>query len=176
MSNGTLTLAPETVDAEIVDESPQRPPADAQRIIDALLSIAALIEKHPELVHGDGPLRHAFSNLYANVDTRADVAHLARLCVRSGAKVEKFQGNVYAGVEVHFTPPGTYPQVYVRASVDREQICERVVTGTHEVIEEVPDPDLLAAVPKVTNVRVEEIVEWKCRPILPDELPAGGGR
>lgn len=48
----------------------------------------------------------------------------------------------------------------------REKVCTRVVTGTREVVEEIADPDALAAVPKVTRTRVEEIVEWQCEPLL----------
>jgi len=48
----------------------------------------------------------------------------------------------------------------------RAQVCERVVTGTQTVTEEVPDPDYIAAAPKVTVTREVESVEWNCVPIL----------
>lgn len=48
----------------------------------------------------------------------------------------------------------------------RAEVCERVVTGTTTVTEEVPDPDYIAAAPTTTVTREVEQVEWKCTPIL----------
>ena len=48
----------------------------------------------------------------------------------------------------------------------RDLVCTRRVVGTREVIEEVPDPDALAAVPTTTVTRTEEVIEWDCGPIL----------
>lgn len=48
----------------------------------------------------------------------------------------------------------------------RAEVCERVVTGVETVTEEVPDPDYIAAAPKVTVTRDIEKVEWKCGPVL----------
>ena len=48
----------------------------------------------------------------------------------------------------------------------RDEVCTRVVTGAREVTEEIPDPEALAAVPKVTVTRTEELVRWDCKPIL----------
>lgn len=45
----------------------------------------------------------------------------------------------------------------------REKVCEAVVVGTRTV--EVPDPDALAAVPTIE--KVEDIIEWRCAPVLP---------
>lgn len=52
----------------------------------------------------------------------------------------------------------------------RAQVCERVVTGTQTVTEEVLDPDYLAAAPKITVTREVESVEWKCGPILASDV------
>lgn len=49
---------------------------------------------------------------------------------------------------------------------DRNEVCERVVVGTREVVETRPDPDAVAALPTTTVTRVEEIVEWRCSPVL----------
>jgi heme-binding NEAT domain protein len=57
-------------------------------------------------------------------------------------------------------------------SVDREEICERIVTGTREVTVEVPDPEQLAAVPTVSVTKTVEDVEWICRPLLDDATTA----
>jgi hypothetical protein len=50
--------------------------------------------------------------------------------------------------------------------VDRDAVCERVVTGTREVIREVPDPEALAAVPTKVVTETVEDVRWECRPLL----------
>ena len=54
--------------------------------------------------------------------------------------------------------------------VQRDQVCRRVVTGTREVTEQVPDPDALAAVPTVTVTKTVEDVEWVCEPILSEQV------
>lgn len=54
----------------------------------------------------------------------------------------------------------------------RDAVCTRRVTGTREVVEEVPDPDALAAVPTVTVTRTEDVVEWTCEPLLAAEQAA----
>lgn len=48
----------------------------------------------------------------------------------------------------------------------RAAVCTRVVTGVEAITEEVPDPEALAAVPKITRTREVETVEWKCGPLL----------
>jgi hypothetical protein len=50
--------------------------------------------------------------------------------------------------------------------VQRDAVCQRVVTDVTEVTREVPDPDALAAVPMVTVTETVEQVEWICSPIL----------
>jgi len=54
----------------------------------------------------------------------------------------------------------------------RENVCERVVTGTREVTVEEHDPALLAAVPTKTVTKTVEDVEWVC----PESLLALGER
>lgn len=48
----------------------------------------------------------------------------------------------------------------------REQVCTRVVTGLEIVTEEVPDPEYVAAAPKVTVTREVESVEWQCGSLM----------
>ncbi len=57
----------------------------------------------------------------------------------------------------------------VVASVPREEVCERVVTGTREVTESVPDPEAMKEVPIVEVTKTVEDVEWRCRPLLAAE-------
>lgn len=53
--------------------------------------------------------------------------------------------------------------IALRGVVERSAVCERVVTGTEEVLEEIIPARLIPA-------HTREIVEWKC----PEALLAGG--
>lgn len=57
----------------------------------------------------------------------------------------------------------------VTVIASRDEVCDRVVTGTREVTEEVPDPEALAAVPTITRTKTVEEVKWVCRPMLEDQ-------
>lgn len=48
----------------------------------------------------------------------------------------------------------------------RERVCTPVVTSTREVEVEEPDPDAVAALPKVKRTETVEEVEWRCEPLL----------
>jgi hypothetical protein len=61
---------------------------------------------------------------------------------------------------------GALHGIHIEVLCDRNEVCEKVVTGTREVTKEVPDPEALAAVPKVTVTETVEDVEWRCHPIL----------
>ncbi len=69
-----------------------------------------------------------------------------------------------------FEMAGTLAGLHLRLSAYRSAVCTRVVTGTREVTEDVPDPEALASVPVKTVTRVVEDFEWVCSPLLaPDE-------
>jgi hypothetical protein len=53
----------------------------------------------------------------------------------------------------------------------RNDVCERVVTGTREVTKTVKDPEALAAVPEVEVTETVENVEWICGSLLAPEGP-----
>jgi hypothetical protein len=63
---------------------------------------------------------------------------------------------------------GTLGTLRVRLTAYRDSVCTKVVTGSHEVTEEVPDPEALARVALTTVTRVVEDVTWDCHPILSD--------
>lgn len=48
----------------------------------------------------------------------------------------------------------------------RKDVCERVVVGQREVEVTEPDPEAVAALPKVTQTKVIEDVEWRCPQLL----------
>lgn len=54
----------------------------------------------------------------------------------------------------------------VQISTWREAVCERVTVLEKEVVEEVPDPELVKEVPLVKVTRKEPVTEWQCNPRL----------
>lgn len=98
--------------------------------------------------------------LLPDEDPLSRMADVARRGIAAGARVEKEYDEDYGKVQLHFGP------VYLQVYTNRGEVCERVVVGTREVVEEVKDPEALAAVPTITQTRTEDIVKWKCRPIL----------
>jgi hypothetical protein len=76
-----------------------------------------------------------------------------------------FDGDNWANVHVKFGA------IDIEVYGKRAEVCERVVVGTEEVEEEVPDPEALAAVPKVKVTKTVEQVKWVCRLLL---AAAGG--
>ncbi len=145
--------------------------SNAARLAAQIRRLADFVEDNPELVHH---LSYTFNRmLVPGVRTRENVATFARAGVAARAKVSKHQGDNWAGVDIRFGP-----DLSLHVYVDREEICERVVTGTREVTEMVPDPEHVAAAPLVEKTTVVEDVEWVCHPILADEagtaLPADG--
>ncbi len=123
-----------------------------------LRQLADMIEANPELTHY---LRHALSiSAHVFEDVPTTFATFARAAKASGAKVIKDYNGKYAHVRADWNG------FTVDLQTDRDEVCERVVVDTREIVEEVPDPVAVAALPLVKQTRVEEIVEWKCRPLL----------
>jgi hypothetical protein len=130
---------------------------DAQRAAAGLRQLADFLDANPNLQG----TRYAFDSINLFPRGRDAVAAWARAAMRAtGAAVDKFVNGNWAGVKV------TFGSVGVDVTIERDEICERVVVDTREVTEEVPDPQALAAVPKVTVTRTVEDVEWRCRPLL----------
>lgn len=142
--------------------------ADARELADGqaagLRQLADMIEANPGLAP---MLKFALGNITDFVTReegqRAKLAALARAGTRSGATVSKVTNGVedrMFGVRVAFGP------VVVEVCGDRAEVCERVVVGTREVTKEVPDPEALKSVPKVSVTEVVEDVEWHCGSLL----------
>jgi hypothetical protein len=135
---------------------------DAQQAAIGLRRLADLLDANPDL----SGCTYGFGGLVVMPRDRAGVAAWARAAMRSTGKAVKYQGGSYAGVDITFGP------VELHVRIEREEICERVVTGTREVTEEVPDPEALAALPLVEVTRTEEIVEWRCGSLLEPAVSA----
>lgn len=139
-----------------MSEAQSTEPTDAQQVATGLRQLADLLDANPDL----SGTRYAFTMINLFPRTRDGVAAWARAAMRSTGKANKHQSDRYAGVKIDFGPVG------VSVNIERDEVCERIVTGTHEVTKEVPDPDLLATVPLVSVTETVEDVEWRCMPIL----------
>ncbi|NUR80753.1 MAG: hypothetical protein HOQ21_09955 [Dermatophilaceae bacterium] len=161
-------IACEVVDSDErpVIEKPAHPDqAHADAMAAGLMQLATFVRTHPEF-HRD--LRYsAIGRINAPLsgarETADHLATWARAAKAAKANVTKNATDDFFGIQVTFGP------IAVHVYAPREEVCERVVVGTREVTEEVPDPELLAAVPTTTVTRTEEIVEWECRPLLAAE-------
>lgn len=139
----------------------------AQNLAAGLRNLAQFIETNPELAYGFEPtLAQSGINVHLHYqgDAVADLAEYAQAAARYGAKVTKDisdrMHNLYldfAGVKAHVL-------------ADREEVCERIVTGVETVTKTVPDPEKLAAVPLVEVTEEIEQINWVCRPLLASEV------
>lgn len=105
-------------------------------------------------------------------DTRDELIALTHAARAAGAIVERESDDEL------FTLLFKFGALTVKAISWRSDVCERVVVGTREVTEMVPDPKA-PATPMVELKRTEEIVEYRCpdgRPSpVPAAAPSGGG-
>ncbi|MFD9950856.1 hypothetical protein ACFWYW_19740 [Nonomuraea sp. NPDC059023] len=127
-----------------------------------LRALADILDANPDL-----PLPYAGTDSTLNWielgdEARRGAAVFARLM--PGA-VEKSVSETAGQFYLEFTLHG----LNLRWIATREEMCERVVVGTHEVEVEEPDPDALALVPKIKRTEIVEDVEWQCRPVLAGE-------
>lgn len=94
-------------------------------------------------------------------DPKAVIADVARAL--PGKVTKETYGE---GSRAQLKLTGSVGHIKIEAIADRGLVCERVVTGTREVTEEVPDPDKLAEVPTISVTTTVEDVEWRCAPLL----------
>jgi hypothetical protein len=124
-------------------------------IATGLRQLADLIEATPDI-----RVSYKTFSLWC-VSDRETLAALARAALRHGAKVEKDIDDQWHNLVVKFGP------IEAKALAFRSEVCERVLVGTREVTEMVPDPTVAVPdVPLVEQTRTEEIYEWECVPLL----------
>lgn len=165
------TPAEQTAEFTPIDRGAAQKPSAAEvalRQADGLRALAAMLEANPELSElFEYPLRRVLVPLHAEhpdpVTTLAKVARAAKAC---GAKITKDANDKY------FNLTAIWPGVTFLAYIERELVCERVVTGTETVTTTVPDPALLAKVPTVEVTEVVELVTWRCPPLLAGDQAA----
>jgi len=146
-----------------------RPTADekaialAARQAESLRALADMIEANPQLAEEISyGLGNSISVPIVDGDQKAKLAAFAKATTKAGAKVTKHAtgGGNYFGIKA------TLGEVTLDVWASRDQVCERIVTGTKEVTEEVLDPEALAAVPRVAVTKTVEEVEWRCTSLL----------
>jgi hypothetical protein len=140
-----------------------RTPAPHTEYATGLRAFADMIEQNPEILEVLQYL-HLSTHIFAEDDPQSKLALFARIAARYTTKVEKSFSTSFASVVAQFAG------VRVSVQTDRDEVCERVVTGTETVTKTVPDPDALAAVPTVEVTEEVEQVEWRCRPLLAGEV------
>lgn len=143
-----------------------------QAYIDGLHQIADFLTEHPEV-----PLPY-LGGTPALAAAGADVPTIPIYLIGQGGQRDSLAAVARAmGTAQKTTDPrdDQHARFYVWrqfagialvASAERDEVCERVVTGTREVTTEMPDPEALAAVPKVTVTKIVEDVDWVCAPLL----------
>lgn len=126
------------------------------------LELIAWLEAHPEvpMPYHLSPSGYVLIMTHTVADPKATLADIAR------AIPGKIQKTTYGD---EFEISGRVGGIEVKATAVRNEVCERVVTGIHKVTKQVPDPDALAALPKITVTTTVEDVEWVCGPLLADK-------
>jgi hypothetical protein len=123
----------------------------------ALRALADIVEATPEV--------HRYNDFFVWYgESREDLAALARAALAAGATVAKDVEADSYNLELRLGP------LKLMALANRSAVCERVVLGTDEVTEMVPDPEYVApelpAAPLVQVTRTVDRVEWRCTPLL----------
>lgn len=133
----------------------QRAQQEAQERADTIAGMRKLLDILEENPHVKMP--YAFDSLsiyfFNGEDNVKEMTETRRLI---GGKWDKEPSGEY------FNLVGRCGGVKVTLVSSRKDVCQRVVVGSREVYEDVPDPDLVAKVPLKRVSRTVEDVEWIC--------------
>lgn len=147
----------DSVTTESVMEDPRRQDEEKRaEFAKALTDIAQAIIENPTL-----PIPGAAVHFYVWPGEGHDPRAVIRTFIRAfpGPKVKNFD-SAMAEVSASVGP------VSVNLSTIRDSVCERVVVGTKDETREVPDPEALANIPCTEVTVTEDIIEWRCEPLL----------
>jgi hypothetical protein len=138
----------------------------ARAFADGFRCLAQMIEDYPDLA--DALVFQNLEGIHVSVSGLSAVetlAAFARAGKASGATVRKEYDSDWGTVRLEFND-----RVGLSVFASRNEVCERVVTGTEVVKKVVPDPSV--TVPLVEIEETVETVEWVCSPLLASrELP-----
>jgi hypothetical protein len=121
-----------------------------------LRALADLLDEHEGIPL---PYHGTHSELCIFCDSKEQMADFAR-AVPGKLRKKVDEGSAVYGFELH----GSIRGLKIVACTHRNEVCTRVVTGTREVTEAVPDPSVI--VPLVEVTKTVEDVEWVCGPLL----------
>lgn len=136
---------------------------DTTTVAAALRRLADFADANPDLA---GRMGTSLVKPMIYAQTRDMLGQFVRAGLAAGATITKTFDENWANVHLNFG--GITVEVYTT----RGEVCERVVVGTETVEEEAPDPEAVAALPKVKVAKTIEKVRWVCAPILA-EVPDG---
>lgn len=125
-----------------------------------LRQLADWLDANPEI---ELPWTGRYEVFQLGVWLRKD--ELAAIARALPGKVEKVADDASKVLRIQ----GQFAGLNVEAYAGRTEVCERIVTGTETVT--VP---AVEAKPEKTEER--EVVEWRCHPLLADELAAEAGQ
>lgn len=140
---------------------------------EGLRQIADFLDDHPEVPlpwlnsSETGTFRPTLPIILVDKDGQKET--LAAIARAMGTAEKNVRGNL----PDRFYLYRQFAGIALAVNAARDQVCERVVTGTREVEVEEPDPVALAQVPTVKKTVTIEDVEWDCKPLL--AAPAEGG-
>lgn len=132
--------------------------------IEGLHQIADFLAEHPEVPlpalgdYASGEYQPTLAIFLRGDDQRDSRTKLA--------DVARAMGRAEKSTHHEFAIWRRFSGMILTAYAQRAEVCERVVTSTREVTKEIPDPEALAAVPKVTVTETVEDVEWVCAPLM----------
>jgi hypothetical protein len=136
-----------------------------EEYIAGLRAVADLIEATPDLPLPSSELLFSW-NVWPSMgvdDIPAEVARLRRLL--PGTFTKNDPGSAYGAA--YYQLDGQIGAAKLEITTNREEVCERVVTGTREVVKTVPAP----GTPTVEVVETVEDFEWVCKPLLAEVTP-----
>lgn len=129
-----------------------------------LRALADLLDAHPELELPYDGYRSPISVIpYGAQAQREQLAAWAKALPGEKKKDAR---------DTQFYLTGSLHGLEVRLICTRDDVCERVVTGTRQVVIEEADPAAVAALPKVRRVETVEDVEWRCGSVLAERESA----
>lgn len=144
---------------------------DRAEYIAGLRQLADLLEQHPDAL--PLPYQGHWVPITFHFLTGEDPKSALAAAVRAlPIRLDKSGGDSY------FDLTGSLHGLSIVLTAFRNEVCERVVTGTETVTKQVRDPEAaaqaLASVPLVEITETVEQVQWICRPLMADKPTAGG--
>jgi hypothetical protein len=148
------TPMPAQRDSFIID-----PEVEKQRLwIESARELIDWLEEHPELIDTTyGISRTTYITEYDTKDVDNAKTKLGFLARRLGVFTKR---STNYGIDLvrNFGPHR------VQVTAQHELVCTRRVVEVETIEEEIPDPALVAELPKVKQVKTVEKVEWDCPP------------